>query len=71
VLRKARRSATATALTRTNLLALDAQDLHALMERDPRIAQRIKEVVESRVARDTVTPKGDIVKEEIETAAEK
>ena len=71
VLRKARRSATATALTRTNLLVLDAQDLHALMDRDPRVAARINEVVETRVARDTVTPKGDIVKEEIKTATEK
>ncbi len=71
VLRKARRSATATALTRTNLLALDAQDLHALMERDPRIAERINEVVESRLSREVVSPKGDIVKEEIEPAEEK
>jgi voltage-gated potassium channel len=71
VLRKARRSATAIALTRTNLLVLDAQDLHALMERDPRIAERINEVVANRVGRATVTPKGDIVKEEIKPAAEK
>ena len=35
VLRRARRSATATALTRTNLLVLAAQDLHALMQRRP------------------------------------
>ena len=38
VLRRSRRSATVTALTRTNLLVLDAHDLHALMQRDPRIA---------------------------------
>ena len=50
VLRRARRSATATALTRSNLLLLDAQDLHALMERDPRIASRIKEMAESASA---------------------
>ena len=66
VLRRARRSATATALTRTNLLVLSAQDLHALMQRDPRIAARIKDVVEKRVGRDVVSPKGDIVTEEIE-----
>ena len=48
VLRRARRSATAVATTRTNLLVLAAQDLHALMKRDPRIAQRIKDVVEKR-----------------------
>src|SRR5664279_4505387 len=66
VLRRARRSATAAALTRTSLLVLDAQDLHALMQRDPRIAARIKDVVEKRVGRDVVSPKGDIVTEEIE-----
>ena len=66
VLRRARRSATATALTRVNLLALDAQDLHALMQRDPRIAARIKDVVESRLGGEIVSPKGDIVTEEIE-----
>jgi voltage-gated potassium channel len=66
VLRRARRSATATALTRVNLLALDAQDLHALMQRDPRIAERIKDVVEKRVGREGVTDKGEIVTEEID-----
>ena len=66
VLRRARRSATATALTRVNLLALDAQDLHALMQRDPRIAERIKDVVEKRVGREGVTDQGDIVAKEIE-----
>jgi voltage-gated potassium channel len=67
VLRRARRSATVTALTRTNLLLLDAQDLHALMRRDPRIATRVKEVVAKRVGGEVVSPKGDIVTEEIES----
>jgi hypothetical protein len=40
--------------------------LHALMQRSPRIAQRIKEVVEKRVGREVVSPKGDLVIEEIE-----
>jgi voltage-gated potassium channel len=66
VLRRARRSATATALTRTNLLVLSAQDLHALMQRDSRIAARIKDVVEKRVGREVVSLGGDIVTEEIE-----
>ena len=66
VLRRARRSATATALTRTNLLVLSAQDLHALLQRDPRVAARIKDVVATRVGREVVSPKGDIVAEEIE-----
>ncbi len=48
VLKRAPRSATATALSRTSLLALDADDLRALMKRDKRIAQRIKDVAEKR-----------------------
>ena len=51
LLRRTRRTATVTAVTRTNLLGLDAHDLHALMQRDRRIAERIKEVVEDRVGR--------------------
>jgi len=51
VLRKARRSGTATAMTRTNLLVLSASDLHALMKRDKRIATRIKDVVEKRTGK--------------------
>jgi voltage-gated potassium channel len=65
-LRRARRSATVVALTRTSLLVLDARDLHALMEREPRIAERIHDVVRSRLGRDIVTPKGDLVIEELE-----
>ena len=67
-LRRARRSATAVAITRTSLLVLDAHDLHALMAREPRVAERIREVVRSRIGRDIVTPRGDIVTEEIEEA---
>jgi len=69
VLRRARRSATAVATTRTNLLVLDAQHLRALMQRDPRIAKRIKDVVEKRVGREVVSPKGDIVAEEIKSGS--
>jgi voltage-gated potassium channel len=65
VLRRSRRSATVVALTRTNLLVLDAHDLHALMQRDPRIAARIEDVVEKRVGREVVTARGDMVTEEI------
>ena len=67
-LRRARRSATVTAVTRTSLLVLDAHDLHALMEREPRVAERIREVVRNRIGRDIVTPKGDLVIEELEDA---
>jgi voltage-gated potassium channel len=66
VLRRARRSATVTALTRTNLLVLNGQDLHALMERDPRIAERMRDMVRAKVGREIIGPHGDIVTEEIE-----
>jgi len=66
VLRRARRSANVTALVRTSLLVLDAQDLHELMERDPRIAERVREIARSRVNRELVTPKGDMLTEEID-----
>jgi voltage-gated potassium channel len=65
VLRRGRRSATVTAISRTNLLVLDAHDLRALMHRDPRIAERIHDVVEKRVGRDMLSSKEDIVSEEI------
>jgi voltage-gated potassium channel len=66
VLRRARRSANVTALVRTSLLVLDSQDLHALMERDKRIADRIREMANSRIGRERESPKGDLITEEIE-----
>jgi voltage-gated potassium channel len=70
VLRRARRSANVTALTRTSLLLLEAQDLHALMERDPRIAERIRGVARGRIKGELLTTKGDILPEEIEEKSE-
>jgi voltage-gated potassium channel len=66
VLRRARRSATVIATTRCSLLVLAAEDMHALMQREPRIAERINESVRTRVGREVVTPAGDIVTEELE-----
>jgi voltage-gated potassium channel len=66
VLQRARRSATVTAATRTSLLVLDAEDLRALMEREPRIAERINESMRIRGGYETITPKGDILADEIE-----
>src|SRR5919197_526825 len=66
-LRRTRRSATVTAVRRTSLLMLDAHDLRVLMDREPRIAERIREVARSRLGGD-ITPKGDIVAEELEEA---
>jgi hypothetical protein len=36
------------------------------MDREPRIAERIREVVRHRLGRDIVTPHGDVVREELE-----
>lgn len=67
VLRRARRSATATALTRVRLLVLDAHDLQALMERSPQIAAHIRKVARERLGGDDMVSKdGDLITEELE-----
>jgi voltage-gated potassium channel len=66
VLRQARRSATATALSRTSLLLLDAHDFRTLMDGQPRIAARVREMVRNRLGHDLVSPHGDIIEAEIE-----
>jgi len=66
VLRRARRSATAVAVSRTNLLVLDGNDLHALMERDKRLANRVRAVVRDRIGQEIIGRGGDIVTEELE-----
>jgi CRP-like cAMP-binding protein len=66
VLRRARRSATVTALARANLLILDAHDSRALMERDARVAERIHPVARGRLRHDLVTPHSDMVTEELD-----
>lgn len=71
VLRRARRTANVTATTRTNLLVLDAGDFHGLMEREPRIAERVRAVVRDRVGRDVVSPRGDIVSTELTSSKPK
>jgi voltage-gated potassium channel len=68
VLGRTRRMATVTALTRTNLLILDAQDLEALMDREQRIAERIHAAMRGR--RTSGQP-GDIVASELQGEVEK
>jgi len=51
-LRRARRSATITAVVTTRLLVLDAADLHALMDREPQIASRVRDAASKRLGRD-------------------
>jgi voltage-gated potassium channel len=65
-LRRARRSATATALTRTSLLVLDARDLRSLTDRQPGIAARISEVARERIKQRGGSAKGDLLAEELE-----
>jgi voltage-gated potassium channel len=69
-LRRTRRSATVTAVAHTSLLVLDAHDLRALMERQPRIAERIREMARSRIARRSGESKGDILADELDEAPE-
>jgi voltage-gated potassium channel len=66
VLQRSRRSATSVAVRRSNLLVLDAHDLHALMDRDPRIAERIHAVAKSRAGHAVAMPEGDLLAEELE-----
>ncbi len=68
VLRRSRRSATVTALTRTNLLVLDGDELHRLLQREPRVAERIHAVVRERIGSELVSRKGDLVTEELDEA---
>ena len=40
--------------------------MHALMNREPRVAERIREVGRHRIGHDVITPQGDVVGEELE-----
>jgi voltage-gated potassium channel len=70
ILRRARRSATVRATVRTNLLVLDAADFHDLMEREPQISERVHAVVRDRLGSEIVSPRGDMVTEELGTPDE-
>lgn len=74
LLRRTNRSGTVTATRKTRLLALDAQDFHALIARLPALAAHVRETAEARLA-DTaeVLQRGDIAPAELaqaETAPE-
>lgn len=63
-LRQSRRSATAVALQATRLLALDASDLHSLMDREPQIATRIWEAARAKLGSE-LEKVGDLVPAEL------
>ena len=60
-LRQSRRSATVQALTPTRLLALDASDLHGLMDREPQIASRIWEAAQARLGSEMDKTSSDLI----------
>ena len=64
-LRRARRTATVRAREYTSLLVLDAKDLHSLMERQPKIAERMKATIRTRLGRELISEKGDLLSEEL------
>jgi voltage-gated potassium channel len=68
-LRRARRSATVTAVIPTRLLVPDAYDLHGLMDRQPELAARIQEAARAKLGHELNVPDGDLVSEELSSAS--
>lgn len=66
VLKRARRSSKIVAAERSNLLLLDANDLHNLMDRNPRIGDQIRRMMDERLTSDAVTPGGDLIMGELD-----
>jgi voltage-gated potassium channel len=56
------------ALQTTRLLALDASDLHSLMDREPQIAARIWEAARTRLGDELEKAGGDLVAAELPKA---
>lgn len=69
LLHRTKRSGTVTATRKTRLLALDAQDFHALIERMPTLAAHVHRTAKERLADTAQTLKGDIAAGEIAQAA--
>jgi voltage-gated potassium channel len=67
LLRRTKRSGTVTAMRKTRLLALDAQDFHALIERLPTLKEHVTATAEKRLA-ETLWPSGDVAPDEIQQA---
>ena len=68
LLRRTKRSGTVTAIRKTKLLALDAQDFHALIERLPAMAAHVNQTAEARLADTVAALRGDIAEGEIANA---
>ena len=68
LLRRTHRSGTVTALRKTRLLALDAEDFHALIERMPALAAHVQATANERLADTDELAKGDLAPAEIAQA---
>ncbi len=64
-LRQTLRSATVVATQPTRLLALDAADLRALMDREPQLATRIRDAAQDKLGHEVGRTAGDLVVEEL------
>jgi voltage-gated potassium channel len=69
LLHRTKRSGTVTATRKTRLLALDAQDFHALIERMPALAAHVHRTAKARIADTAEAQKGDLAAAEIAQAA--
>jgi voltage-gated potassium channel len=70
LLQRTKRSGTVTATRKTKLLALDAQDFHALIERVPALAAHVHRIAKARLADTAQAHKGDLAAGEIAQAAQ-
>jgi voltage-gated potassium channel len=68
LLHRTKRSGTVTATRKTRLLALDAQDFHALIERMPALAAHVQKIAEARLADSAEAHKGDLAAAELAQA---
>jgi len=68
LLHRTKRSGTVTATRKTRLLALDAQDFHALIERMPALAAHVQKIAKARLADSGDAAKGDLAPAEIAQA---
>jgi len=69
LLHRTKRSGTVTATRKTRLLALDAQDFHALIERMPTLSAHVHRTAKARLADTGGAVKGDLAPAEIAQAA--
>jgi voltage-gated potassium channel len=69
LLHRTKRSGTITATRKTRLLALDAQDFHALIERMPALAAHVHKTAKERIADSAQAHRGDLAAAELAQAA--